>query len=79
METKIGYCVCMTTALMEIYDAFREAGASEERSRAAAEAVANYDDQLAKLNGDVGLLKWMAGFNIALSVAVFGILLRTIA
>lgn len=69
----------MTTALMEVYDALREAGASEERSRAAAEAVANYDDRLAKLNGDVSLLKWMAGFNIALSVAMFGILLRFIA
>jgi hypothetical protein len=69
----------MTTAPMEIYDAFREAGASEERSRAAAEAVANYDDQLMKLRGGVSLLKWMAGFNIALSVAMFGILLRFIA
>ena len=69
----------MTTALMEVYDAFREAGASEERSRAAAEAVANYDDQLAKLGGDISLLKWMAGFNIALAVAMFGILLRFIA
>jgi hypothetical protein len=68
----------MATALMEVYDAFREAGASEERSRAAAEAVANYDDQLAKLRGDVSLLKWMAGFNIALSVAMFSILLRFI-
>lgn len=69
----------MTTALMEVYDAFREAGASEERARAAAEAVANYDDRLAKLSGDVSLLKWMAGFNLALSVAMFGILLRFIA
>jgi hypothetical protein len=69
----------MTTALMEVYDAFREAGASEERSRAAAEAVANYDDQLMKLRGDVSLLKWMAGFNVALSVAMFGILLRFLA
>lgn len=68
----------MTTALMEVYDAFREAGASEERSRAAAEAVANYDDQLTTLRGDVSLLKWMAGFNIALSVAMVGILLRLI-
>jgi hypothetical protein len=60
----------MTTALMEVYDALREAGASEERSRAAAEAVANYDDRISKLGTDITLLKWMAGFNIALSVAV---------
>lgn len=69
----------MTTALMEVYDALREAGASEERSRAAAEAVANYEHLLAKLGTDVTLLKWMAGFNVALAVAMLGILLRSIA
>jgi hypothetical protein len=69
----------MSTALMEVYDALREAGASEERSRAAAEAVANYEGRLSGLDADVSLLKWMAGFNIALSVAVLGILLRFIA
>lgn len=68
----------MTTALMEVYDALREAGASEERSRAAAEAVANYEHRLSTLETDVKLLKWMAGFNIALSVAVLGILLRSL-
>jgi len=69
----------MSTALIEVYDALREAGASEERSRAAAEAVANYEGRLSGLGADVSLLKWMAGFNIALSVAVLGILLRFIA
>ncbi len=69
----------MSTALVEVYDALREAGASEERSRAAAEAVANYEGRLGSLDADVSLLKWMAGFNIALSVAVLGILLRFIA
>ena len=42
---------------------------TEERSRAAAEAVANYENRLAQLGSDITLLKWMAGFNIALSVA----------
>jgi hypothetical protein len=69
----------MTTALMEVYDALREAGASEERSRAAAEAVANYEHRLSTLGSDVTLLKWMAGFNIALSVATLGILLRSLS
>lgn len=69
----------MTTALMEVYDALREAGASEERSRAAAEAVAKHEHRRSKLGTDVTLLKWMAGFNIALSVAMLGILLRSLA
>lgn len=37
------------------------------------------EDQLTNLRGDVSLLKWMAGLNIALSGALFGILLRFIA
>ena len=65
--------------LAEVYDAFRDAGASDEKSRAAAEAVANYDYRLARLEADVGLLKWMVGFNIALSIAMLGILLRFVA
>ena len=69
----------MATMLAEVYDAFRDAGASEEKSRAAAESLANYDQQLAKLEAEVNLLKWMIGFNIALSLAMLGILLRFVA
>ncbi len=35
----------MTTMIAEVYDALREAGASEQRSRAAAEALASYEDR----------------------------------
>ncbi|HVQ07908.1 MAG TPA: hypothetical protein VMS43_05695 [Allosphingosinicella sp.] len=45
--------------------------------RAAAEAVANYEHRLSTLGSDVKLLKWMAGFNIALSM--IGILLRSLS
>lgn len=38
----------------------------------------DYEHRLSKLGADVTLLKWMAGFNIALSVAVLGILLRSL-
>ncbi|HEV7658933.1 MAG TPA: hypothetical protein VGO55_03720 [Allosphingosinicella sp.] len=69
----------MTTALMEVCDALREAGASEERLRAAVEAVANYEHRLSTLGSDVTPLKWMAGFNLALSVAMIGILLRSLS
>lgn len=55
---------------MEVYDALREAGASEERSRAAAEAVANYDGRLGGVEGDLLLLKWMVGANVAMTIAV---------
>ena len=39
----------MTTMLSEVYDAFIEAGASEEKARKAAEAVAAYDQRFAAL------------------------------
>ena len=55
---------------MEIYDALREAGASEERSRAAAEAVANYEGRLGGVEADLVLLKWMVGANVAMTIAV---------
>lgn len=61
----------------EVYDALTEAGASQEKARKAAEAVAGYDNRfvgiegrLLKADGDLTLLKWMVGFNVALSVAV---------
>lgn len=56
--------------IAEMYDALRDAGASEEKSRAAATAVADYDSRLVRLEGDVNLVKWMVGFNVAMSVAI---------
>ena len=66
----------MATAVMDVYDALREAGASEEKSRAASSAVASYDTRLSKVESDLMLLKWMVGSNIALSVAMIGLLLK---
>jgi hypothetical protein len=60
----------MAAMISEVYDALVAAGAPEEKARKAAEAVANYENRLAKFEGDLSLLKWMVGFNIAVSVAV---------
>ena len=56
--------------LVEIYDAFKDAGASEEKSRAAAKAIADYDTRFSKIEAELAVLKWMAGANIALSLAI---------
>jgi hypothetical protein len=56
--------------ISEVYDALKEAGASDDKARRAAEAVATYDLRLGKVDSDLGLLKWMVGVNIALSVAI---------
>lgn len=61
----------------EVYDALTEAGASQEKARKAAEAVAGYENRfslvetrLIKIDGDLTLLKWMVGVSSALTVAV---------
>lgn len=66
----------MATMISEVYDALKEAGASEDKARKAAEAIAAYDlrfgdmkNDLTALRGDVALLKWMVGFNLAFSLA----------
>lgn len=54
----------------EIYDAFIEAGASEEKALKAARAMANYETRISKIESDLNLLKWMVGFNLAMTVAI---------
>jgi hypothetical protein len=54
----------------EIYDALIEAGASETKTRAAARAMTNYETRINKIESDINLLKWMSGFNLALTVAI---------
>lgn len=61
----------------EVYDALTEAGASQDKARKAAEAVAGYENRFAgiegrltRIDGELTLLKWMVGFNVALTVAV---------
>ena len=43
----------MTTMVTEIYDALREAGASEEKARRAAEALANYSDRFGEVESRI--------------------------
>ncbi len=68
----------MSTMIAEMYDALKDAGASDDKARAAATAVAEYETRTSKIEADVGLLKWMVGFNIALGVATLGVVLRLI-
>jgi hypothetical protein len=54
--------------IAEVYDALREAGASEERSRAAAETLASYDDRFNRIEHRLQLLQWQLGALIAVIV-----------
>jgi len=62
----------MTTLIAELYDALREAGASEDKARKAAESVAAYesrfaafDVKLTEVKGEIVLVKWMLGVVLA--------------
>jgi hypothetical protein len=49
----------MGTMITEVYDAFTSA-----------QALADYQKDISELRSDMNLLKWMIGFNLAISLAV---------
>ena len=67
----------MSTMISEVYDALKEAGASEEKARKAAEAIASTENRFSRIEGELiairgeqNLLKWMIGFNLAMTIAI---------
>ena len=69
----------MTTMIAEVYDAFKSAGVEENKALAAATAIADNRKDIAELRGDVKLIKWIAGFNLAFSVTVLMLIVRLLA
>ncbi|MGH6922017.1 MAG: hypothetical protein ACREJ0_30475 [Geminicoccaceae bacterium] len=77
----------MALMLGQLYDALRAGNVPDDKARAAAEEVANYEGAIGKLRlemgelrlevgevkSDVRLLKWMAGFLIAVVLGVFAL------
>lgn len=69
----------MTTMISELYDALKEAGASEEKAKAAAQAIADYERHFVRIESkldsleaeikvvkaELGIIKWLAGLIIA--------------
>ncbi len=43
----------MTTMISEVYDAFRSAGADEDKARAAAQAIADYQRNISELKTEL--------------------------
>ena len=60
----------MPLMLSELYDALLDAGASEEKARKAAEAIASYENRFSRIESDLAVVKWMLGFNLAMTTAV---------
>ncbi len=62
----------MSTMITEVYEAFISAGAPEDKAKAAARAVAEYDSRFNRIDSDLALvkaeivlLKWMLVFVLA--------------
>ena len=72
----------MSTMISEVYDALKEAGASEEKARKAAETLSGYETRFSSIENDIAtfraetrgefnLVKWMLGTNFAFVLAIF--------
>jgi len=55
----------MTTMVTEVYDALRDAGASEEKARRAAEVLANYDDRFNRVEARIDRVQTSLEMQIA--------------
>lgn len=60
----------MALQLGNLREALVEAGASPEKAAKAAEEVASYDGEIKELKSDMKLVKWMVGFNLAMTLAL---------
>lgn len=67
----------MTTMIAELYDALKEAGASETKASAAAKAIADYEDRFNEITSELKvvktelkLIKWMSGIILAAIVSL---------
>ena len=68
----------MSVMIAELYDALKEAGASEEKARAAAKTMADYENRFNKIDAELQLMKWMIGGCLALSGTVIGLLFNIV-
>jgi hypothetical protein len=66
----------MTTMITELYDALKEAGASDATARKAAETMAADENRFAKIDADLNLVKWMVGFNLAVTSTLLALALK---
>ena len=66
----------MPIMLEKLYDALRAADVPDDKARAAAVEGAQYETRATKIEGDLMLLKWMVGSNVAITLVVLAFVLR---
>jgi len=55
----------MSTMIAEVYEAFISAGVDDEKAKAAAKALADYESRFNHIDSDLRVLKWMGGAILA--------------
>jgi L-serine deaminase len=55
----------MTAMIAEVYEALKEAGASDGEATAAAKAIAEHENRFTMIEADLLVLKWMIGAILA--------------
>jgi len=60
----------MSIMIAEVYDAFISAGADDQKAREAAQAIADYRDDIGQIKSQLRLLHWMISFNLAFVMAI---------
>jgi len=62
----------MAVMLVEVLDALREIGVSEEKARKVAEALATHEPAFAAIRSDLRLLQWQVGGLYAMLLLIGG-------
>jgi hypothetical protein len=60
----------MALMMSKLYAALRLAGVPDDSAISASEEVAGFENRLASVESGLNLLKWMVGFNLAMTVAL---------
>lgn len=62
----------MAVMMGNLYTALKAAGVDDDKAQGAAEELPGYEQRFSRLESEAVLIRWMIGFNIALTVAVLG-------
>lgn len=67
---KTWYASFMSTMITEVYEAFIDAGATKEKARSAAEAIANHEKVILQVSSELKSLRWMVGYVVLMVTAI---------
>jgi uncharacterized protein Yka (UPF0111/DUF47 family) len=67
----------MATMITEVYEAFKSAGAEDDKAKAAAQAVAEHESRFDKIDGELAtvraelsIIKWLVGGTFFATIAL---------